>query len=458
MRHTIIACCLFGLALGLTSSTQGASRVAATDTKAEAREKKPKANAGQGRRRAVRKTAPSGPIARADSYSILRGSSLVVVAAAGVLANDTDPQSKPLTAILVSTTTQGTLTLNANGGFTYAHNGSVGAAADSFTYKANNGTVDTTAAIVTITITDLPPVAANDTFATGRDIPLSVPSPGVLINDTPNNAPISSYGVNGTEQTTIGIGTATSQGGSVSLGSNGGFAYTPASNFTGSDAFRYVLTNSGGSSTAQVSVTVTPPAPSAVNDSHATTQGTQLNVSAPGVLENDDLNGAVISSYGASSGSEQSTLGGSTATASGGTIRLNADGSFLYNPSGSFTGTDSFKYAVTNAGGTSIGTVTILVQANNAVDFTVSVAGFNYVFTGVSGLNPVLTLTRGRTYRFRINTSVAHPFEILDAPSGSVTNNNISSGILTFAVPAGPGEYRYHCSLHEFGNVIETVP
>lgn len=456
MRPTIIACCLLSFALGLASSADGASRVATTDIKSEAREKQPKTNAGQARRRAVRKTPPAGPAARADSYSVLRGATLVV-AATGVLANDTDPQSKPLTAILVSTTTQGTLTLNANGGFTYVHNGSL-AASDSFTYKANNGTVDTTAATVTITITDPPPQPGNDAFATGRDIPLTVPAPGVLINDTTNNAAIASYGVNGSEQTVLGTNTATSQGGSVSLGANGGFTFTPAGNFTGSDAFRYVLTNSGGSASAQVSVTVTPPAPIAVNDSQGTTQGTQLNVSAPGVLENDDLNGAVIASYGATSGSEQTTLGASTATAAGGAIRLNADGSYRYDPSGSFTGTDSFKYAVSNAGGTSIATVTILVQANDAVDFTVTSPGFSYVFTGVGGSNPVLTLTRGRTYRFRITTALAHPFEIIDVPPGSVINNNISNGILIFAVPPGPGTYRYHCSIHEFGNVIETVP
>ncbi|HEU4889876.1 MAG TPA: Ig-like domain-containing protein [Thermoanaerobaculia bacterium] len=457
MRRPIIACCLLSLALGLASSADGASRAATTDTKAEAREKKPKANAGQGRRRAVRKTAPVGPVARADSYTILRGGTLTTDASAGVLANDTDPQAKPLTAILVSTTTQGTLTLNANGSFTYTNHGSL-AASDSFTYKANNGTVDTTAAIVTITLTDPAPEPGNDSFATGHDSLLTVPPPGVLANDTTNNAAIVSYGVNGSEQTLLGTSTATSQGGSVNLAANGGFTYTPAGNFIGSDAFRYVLTNSGGSASAQVSVTVTPPAPIAVNDSQATTQGTQLNVSAPGVLENDDLNGAVIASYGASSGSEQTTLGAATATAAGGTVRLNADGSFRYDPSGTFTGTDSFKYTVTNAGGTSTATVTILVQTSNAIDFTVTSPGFNYVFTGVSGSNPVLTLTRGRTYRFRINTSAVHPFEILDAPAGSVTNNNISNGTLIFAVPAGPGTYRYHCSLHEFGNVIQTVP
>jgi plastocyanin len=366
MRQAIIACCLVSLTLGLTTIADDVSRVDTRAAKPKIRDKTPapKPEAGQGRRRAVRKT----PVA------------------------------------------------------------------------------------------DLPPQSVNDSFATGVNVPLVVPAPGVLANDTPNSAAIASYGVTGPEQTLIGTSTATAQGGSVSVAANGGFTYTPAINFSGSDAFRYVLTNSGGSSNAQVSVTITPPAPVAVNDSRSTTQGTQLNVAAPGVLGNDTLNGAAIASYGASSGSEQTTLGASTATAAGGTIRLEADGSFQYNPSGSFTGNDSFKYTISNAGGTAVATVTVAVQASNAIDFTVTSPGFNFQFTGVSGPNPVLTLTQGRTYRFRINTSAIHPFGIQDAPPGSVTNNNISSGTLIFAVPAGPGTYRYHCTIHEFGNSIQTTP
>lgn len=351
MRNAIIACLLLSLAVSLPSSAQDLSSDAAKPDVRD-RNNSPRPTAGQPRRRAVRKTQPLGPVAKADSYSVQRGGTLVVAAATGVLVNDTEPQSKPLTAILVSSTTQGTLTLNADGGFTYINNGSA-ATSDSFTYKANNGTVDTTAATATITITDPPPQPFNDTYPANQATTLTVPAPGVLANDTLNNAAIGSYGINGPEQTTIGA---------------------------------------------------------------------------------------------------------STPTAGGGTIRLNADGSFTYNPSGGFTGNDTFRYVLVNSVAAATATVTITVQPSNTIDFTVTSPGFFYRFTGVSGDNPVLTLTRGRTYRFQINTSAIHPFEILDAPGGTVTNNNISNGILTFAVPAGDGTYRYHCSLHEFGNNINTTP
>ena len=284
MRKLVAACCVLSI-LGLATAADAA-----------------------GRRRAVRKTSPAGAIARADAYAVLRGQTLTVAAATGVLANDTEPLGKPLTAVLVSATTQGTLTLNANGAFTYVQAGG-SASSDSFTYQANNGTNDTAAAIVTISITDPPPQAIPDLFEISRDTSLAVPPPGLLFNDTSNNAGIASYGVTGTEQSILGTNTATAQGGSTNVTANGGFTYTPPNQFTGSDAFRYVLTNSGGSSAAQVSITVTPPAPLAVNDSHATTQGTQLNVAAPGVLGNDVLEGATLAGYGASTGNEQTTPG-----------------------------------------------------------------------------------------------------------------------------------------------------
>jgi hypothetical protein len=37
-----------------------------------------------------------------------------------------------------------------------------------------------------------------------------------------------------------------------------------------------------------------------------------------------------------------------------------------------------------------------------------------------------------------------------------VTNNNISLGTITFVVPASGGTFRYHCSVHDFGNTITT--
>src|SRR5262249_8706938 len=73
------------------------------------------------------------------------------VPAPGVLANDTDPDSPTLTAVLVTGPSHGTLTLNANGSFTYVPDGSA-AASDSLTYRASDGSLTRNRATVRITV------------------------------------------------------------------------------------------------------------------------------------------------------------------------------------------------------------------------------------------------------------------------------------------------------------------
>ncbi|HMC70509.1 MAG TPA: Ig-like domain-containing protein, partial [Mycobacteriales bacterium] len=96
----------------------------------------------------------NAPTANDDTYSVERGKSLGVNVP-GVLSNDTDPNGKPLTAILISGsgTHHGALTLNADGSFSYINDGSP-APSDSFEYKANNGSADSNTAHVDINITE----------------------------------------------------------------------------------------------------------------------------------------------------------------------------------------------------------------------------------------------------------------------------------------------------------------
>ena len=58
------------------------------------------------------------PVAGDNSYSKSEDQTLVV-AAPGVLANDTHPDGSPMTAVLVSGVSHGTLSLSPNGGFSY---------------------------------------------------------------------------------------------------------------------------------------------------------------------------------------------------------------------------------------------------------------------------------------------------------------------------------------------------
>ena len=92
----------------------------------------------------------TAPVAVNDSFSVDEDHTLTV-AAPGVLGNDTDVDSTTLTALLASGPTNGTLTLNADGSFSYAPNQNFNGS-DSFTYKANDGQLDSNLATVSLTV------------------------------------------------------------------------------------------------------------------------------------------------------------------------------------------------------------------------------------------------------------------------------------------------------------------
>lgn len=105
------------------------------------------------------------PIANDDTYSTPFQTQLTIITP-GVLGNDTDADGDPLSVVLPpdTGTSNGTLSLNADGSFTYDPNTGF-SGTDSFTYVANDGTDNsTTAATVTITVGQLP---TNDTDADG---------------------------------------------------------------------------------------------------------------------------------------------------------------------------------------------------------------------------------------------------------------------------------------------------
>ena len=113
------------------------------------------------------------PVAFPDSITVGVGqtTSLLTGGTNSVLLNDTDPDADSLTAILVTGTSSGTLVLNPGGTFSYTQNG-VMDAGDSFTYKANDGVLDSNIVTVNILLTCSP--CTEKTIEAG--------SSGVIIN------------------------------------------------------------------------------------------------------------------------------------------------------------------------------------------------------------------------------------------------------------------------------------
>jgi bacillopeptidase F len=90
------------------------------------------------------------PVAIDDAYSVFEDG-MLDIAAPGVLVNDSDPNDDPLSAILVNGPANGRLTLNINGSLNYTPDpGFTGT--DSFTYKASDGSLDSSVTTVTLTV------------------------------------------------------------------------------------------------------------------------------------------------------------------------------------------------------------------------------------------------------------------------------------------------------------------
>lgn len=110
-------------------------------------------------------TANLAPTAAEDSYTVAEGGTLTRYVSTGVLANDSDPEGDALTVSLASGVSHGSLTLNANGSFTYVHN-SGETLSDGFTYTLSDGHGNTDSAQANIAIT---PVNDAPTANAGSD-------------------------------------------------------------------------------------------------------------------------------------------------------------------------------------------------------------------------------------------------------------------------------------------------
>ncbi len=126
---------------------------------------------------------PIIPEAVDDSYGAIYGKTLTVSAAEGVLVNDVYDGSGTMTATLVTGPSSGTLSLNADGSFTYKpKTGFVGTV--TFTYKACDGNCCSDPATVTIIVAKCPWTLKNDLYTAKCGEDKVVPaSQGILAND-----------------------------------------------------------------------------------------------------------------------------------------------------------------------------------------------------------------------------------------------------------------------------------
>ncbi|MDQ1565217.1 MAG: large repetitive protein, partial [Actinomycetota bacterium] len=183
------------------------------------------------------------PVAVGTSLTVAEDST----ATAGTVTA-TDIDGPPAATFAIGTPpTNGTALLNpATGTFTYQPNPNYNGP-DSFTFKANDGSLDSTPATVTITVTAVndAPVAAADLVSTGIDTPITFDVRG---NDSDVDDARAAL--------TVTLTSSASAGG-ISCDAAGSCTYTPAHGFSGIDTFTYQVTDPHGlSSQATVTITV----------------------------------------------------------------------------------------------------------------------------------------------------------------------------------------------------------
>ena len=288
------------------------------------------------------------PVSATDSYEVNQASSLVIDVAAGVLANDTDDDGDPLTVVLLDGPSGGQLTLEDDGAFVYVPEVEF-TGTDQFTYQARDAALSSSTTTVTINVIDinLTPDATADFFSTDEDIPLQIDAAtGVLANDSDGDGDMLSARL-----------VTSPDNGTLEFNSDGSFVYTPEAEFSGSDSFRYEVSDGELASTAEVTITIDEvnDPPTATADAYSIDEDDTLTIdAAAGLLAND-------------TDPESSQLSvASFELPTNGSLDLSPDGSFIYTPAADFFGDDAFTYTVTDGNSTSeVATVSITVNPVN---------------------------------------------------------------------------------------------
>ncbi len=291
------------------------------------------------------------PVALDDAATVVHDRSV----SGNVLDNDLDPDGDSLTAAIVSGGGPD-LVLAGDGSWTYTPAaGFVGSR--TFTYTASDGESTSAPATVTIDVTDLAPLAVDDAWSVKHDRTLIVNGPGVLANDSdPDGDPL-------VATLATGPGNGTLAGGAISAG--GGFSYTPAAGFLGTDTFTYDVSDGAMTATATVTITVGNTPPDAMDDALTIRHDRRLVVPAPGLLANDlDADGDTLTA---------ALLAGPAH----GVATIAASGRLTYVPAPGYVGPDSFTYSASD--GLAGDPATVSIQVTNA---TPQASADRYVVVG----------------------------------------------------------------------------
>ncbi|MBL4585702.1 MAG: tandem-95 repeat protein, partial [Flavobacteriales bacterium] len=285
-----------------------------------------------------------------------------------VVTNDTDPDGDNLTVTTtpISGPSNGTLTLNPDGSYTYTPDpGFEGE--DTFTYVVcDDGiptlcdTADVTISVIPVTVDNDPPVANPDAYVTQEGIPVGG---NILVNDSDpdgDNIILNTNPLSGPSN------------GTVTVILDGSIVYTPNPGFIGQDSFTYEICDDGTPSLCDVTtvtIIVLPDYNGPNNDPPFAGDDaalTPMDVPVSGqVLTNDyDPNGdnIIINTTPVSDPTN-------------GSVVVNGDGTYTYTPNPGYIGPDNFVYQICDDGVPSLcaqATVYITVYPGPGISYTIT--------------------------------------------------------------------------------------
>ncbi|SMC21489.1 VCBS repeat-containing protein, partial [Andreprevotia lacus DSM 23236] len=245
-----------------------------------------------------------------------------------VVATDVDGDT--LTYGKASDPAHGAVTVNADGSYVYTpakdYNGN-----DSFTVNVADGHGGTTTLTVNVVVTPVndAPVGQNQSVTTPEDTPVS--------------GKLTATDVDG-DTLTFTTGSNPAHG-SVTVGTDGSWTYTPAKDYNGSDSFTVTVSDGkGGQTSLTVNVGVTPVNDAPVGQDQSVT--TKVGVPVSGTAIATDVDGDALTF---AKGSDPAH----------GQVTVDAAGNWTYTPGKEYTGKDSFTVTVSDGHG---GTATLTVN------------------------------------------------------------------------------------------------
>ena len=202
-------------------------------------------------------TGNNAPVAVSDLFALAEDAG-VTKSSTSLLANDADADGNVLTALTESakaTSESGLINIAADGSFTYDPPANFNGT-DTVTYTVTDG-IDSAVGALTITVSAVndPPIANNDSAATGLNTLLTA-ALSLLSNDTDVDSDTLSL-ISSDDPVTYPFDLPTANGGTVTVtASDGSYRFVSPNDFTGVDAVTYTVSDGSATDSGTLSVTV----------------------------------------------------------------------------------------------------------------------------------------------------------------------------------------------------------